>query len=163
MPSTEPFIFEATDEADTVALGAALAECLPPRAVVALIGALGAGKTRLVQAVAAAAGVDPREVMSPTFVLIHEYQGRLPIYHFDTYRLRDEDEFLQLGPEEYFERPAWTFIEWADRVERCLPRERLEIRIEPIGATSRRFEISAIGEPYQAVIEALRNRLAACK
>ena len=161
MPSTEPFIFDAADEAGTVAVGAALAECLPPRAVVALIGTLGAGKTRLVQAVAAAAGVDPREVMSPTFVLIHEYQGRLPIYHFDTYRLRDEDEFLQLGPEEYFERPAWTFIDWADRVERCLPRERLEIRIEPTGATSRRFEVAAIGEPYKAVIEDLFRRLAA--
>ena len=61
MPSTEPFIFEAADEAGTVALGTALAECLPPRAVVALIGTLGAGKTRLVQAVAAAAGVDPRK------------------------------------------------------------------------------------------------------
>ena len=97
--------------------------------------------------------------MSPTFVLIHEYQGRLPIYHFDTYRLRDEDEFLQLGPEEYFERLGWTFIEWADRVERCLPRERLEIRIEPTGASSRRFKISAIGEPYPAVIAALSKRL----
>jgi tRNA threonylcarbamoyladenosine biosynthesis protein TsaE len=159
MPSIEPLIFDALDEAGTVALGAALAECLPPRAVVALIGTLGAGKTRLVQAVAAAAGVDPREVMSPTFVLIHEYQGRLPIYHFDTYRLRDEDEFLQLGPEEYFDRPAWTFIEWADRVERCLPRERLEIRIEPTGPTSRRFQISAVGESYQAVILALSKHL----
>jgi tRNA threonylcarbamoyladenosine biosynthesis protein TsaE len=160
MPSTEQFIFDAADEAGTVVLGAALAECLPPRAVVALIGTLGAGKTRLVQAVAAAAGVDPRDVMSPTFVLIHEYQGRLPIYHFDTYRLRDEDEFLRLGPEEYFERSAWTFIEWADRVERCLPRERLEIRIESTGPTSRRFEISAIGEPSQAVVLALSKHLA---
>jgi tRNA threonylcarbamoyladenosine biosynthesis protein TsaE len=159
MPSIESLIFDALDEAGTVALGAALAECLPPRAVVALIGTLGAGKTRLVQAVAATAGVEPREVMSPTFVLIHEYQGRLPIYHFDTYRLRDEDEFLQLGPEEYFDRPAWTFIEWADRVERCLPRERLEIRIEATGPASRRFEISSTGEPYQAVMLALSKHL----
>ena len=68
------------------------------------------------QAVAEAAGVDPKQVLSPTFVLIHEYRGRLPIYHFDAYRLRDDDEFLQLGPEEYFDGSGWTFVEWADRV-----------------------------------------------
>ena len=65
-------------------------------------------------------------MISPTFLLIHEYEGPVPIYHFDTYRLRDDDEFLRLGPEEYFERLGWTFIEWADRVERCLPSDRLE-------------------------------------
>ena len=134
MNSTERVVVEAADEAATVAHGRSLAAALPPQSVIALIGPLGAGKTRLVQAISEAAGVDPRQVISPTFVLIHEYQGRLPIYHFDAYRLRDEDEFLQLGPEEYFERDGWTFIEWADRVANCLPRERIEIRIEPTGA-----------------------------
>ncbi len=159
MASTEPLVFEAADESDTAALGQALAEALPLQAVVALIGPLGAGKTRLVQAVAAAAGVDPRDVISPTFVLIHEYQGRLPICHFDAYRLRDEDDFMQLGPDEYFERPGWTFIEWADRVERCLPRERMDIRIEPTSGTARRFSISAIGGDYQATTARLAARL----
>jgi tRNA threonylcarbamoyladenosine biosynthesis protein TsaE len=157
MSSIEPIVVETPDEAATVAIGRALAAALPPRSLVALIGPLGAGKTRLVQAVAEAAGVDPRQVISPTFVLIHEYQGRLPIYHFDAYRLRDEDEFLQLGPEEYFDRDGWTFIEWADRVANCLPRERLEIRIEPTGAASRRFEISAIGERYAVLVDTLRS------
>jgi tRNA threonylcarbamoyladenosine biosynthesis protein TsaE len=156
MSSTERIVVEAPDEAATLAIGHALAAALLPRSVVALIGPLGAGKTRLVQAVAESAGVDPREVVSPTFVLIHEYRGRLPIYHFDAYRLRDEDEFLQLGPDEYFERDAWTFVEWADRVANCLPRERLEIRIEPSGASSRRFEIAALGEQYAHLVAALR-------
>jgi tRNA threonylcarbamoyladenosine biosynthesis protein TsaE len=155
MNSTDRIIVEAPDEAATVAIGCALAASLPSRSVVALIGPLGAGKTRLVQAVAEAAGIDPREVISPTFVLIHEYQGRLPIYHFDAYRLRDDDEFLRLGPEEYFERDGWTFIEWADRVAGCLPPDRLEIRIEPTGPSSRRFEIAAIGEQYTQVVAAL--------
>jgi tRNA threonylcarbamoyladenosine biosynthesis protein TsaE len=153
------FVIDASDEAATVALGKALAECLPQRAVIALVGTLGTGKTRLVQAIAEAAGIDPRDVISPTFVLIHEYRGRLPIYHFDVYRLRDEDEFLQLGPEEYFDREGWTFIEWADRVENCLPPERLEIRIEPTGASSRRFQIIAIGEQYEPVVRELKRRL----
>jgi tRNA threonylcarbamoyladenosine biosynthesis protein TsaE len=153
MPTS--FTFNAPDEAATIALGQLLAEHLPPGAVIGLCGPLGAGKTRLVQAVAEAAGVDPRIVLSPTFVLIHEYRGRLPIYHFDAYRLRDDDEFLQLGPEEYFDGGGWTFIEWADRVAACLPVERLEIRIAPTGIASRRFEIMAIGERYQPVIAAL--------
>jgi tRNA threonylcarbamoyladenosine biosynthesis protein TsaE len=150
-----PLVFTAADESATEALGAALAAVLPPGAVVALIGPLGAGKTRLVQAVAAAAGVAPGEVLSPTFVLIHEYRGRLPIYHFDAYRLRDEDEFLQLGPEEYFDSTGWTFIEWADKVANCLPRERLEICIEPTGLTERRFEIIARGAKNEAAIAEL--------
>ncbi len=159
MPSIEPFIFDADDEAATVALGCSLAECLPPMAVIALIGPLGAGKTRLVQAVAEAAGVDPREVISPTFVLIHEYEGRLPMYHFDAYRLRDEDEFLRLGPEEYFERAGWTFIEWADRVKRCLPGDRLEVRIELTGPGSRRFTVSATGAASSEVLGRLAKRM----
>jgi tRNA threonylcarbamoyladenosine biosynthesis protein TsaE len=159
MNSTDRIIVDASDEAATVALGRALAASLPPRSVVALIGPLGAGKTRLVQAVAEATGIDPREVISPTFVLIHEYQGRLPIYHFDAYRLRDEDEFLRLGPEEYFEREGWAFIEWADCVATCLPSDRLEIRIDPTGATSRRFEVVAIGEQYGPVVRSLSRCL----
>jgi len=150
-----PLSFDADDEAATVAFGQSLAEHLLPGAVIGLRGPMGAGKTRLVKAVAEAAGVDPRLVLSPTFVLIHEYRGRLPIYHFDAYRLRDDDEFLQLGPDEYFDAGGWTFVEWADRVAACLPRERLEIRIEPTGVTSRRFEIAAIGVRYEPVIAAL--------
>ena len=109
--------FHLENEQDTERLGAALAEVLPPGTVVALIGTLGAGKTRLVQAVAAALGVPRGSVTSPTFVLVNEYrQGRLPVYHFDTYRLKDDDEFLDLGPDEYFESDGLTFVEWADRV-----------------------------------------------
>jgi tRNA threonylcarbamoyladenosine biosynthesis protein TsaE len=136
------FTFTATTEHDTARLGAALAEVLPPGTVVALIGTLGAGKTRLVQAVAAALGVPAGSVTSPTFVLVSEYKGgRMPVYHFDTYRLKDADEFLALGPDEYFESDGITFVEWADRVEELLPEERLEIRLEIIGDTERRITI----------------------
>jgi tRNA threonylcarbamoyladenosine biosynthesis protein TsaE len=136
------FTFTANDERDTERLGAALAKVLPPGTVVALIGTLGAGKTRLVQAVAAAIGNPPGSVTSPTFVLLNEYLGgRLPIYHFDTYRLKDEDEFLALGPDEYFDSNGLVFVEWADRVARLLPDERLEIEIEVTGDTERRISI----------------------
>ena len=90
---------------------------LPPGTTVALCGTLGAGKTRLVQAIAEGLGVNRRDVVSPTFVLIQEYRGRRMIYHIDAYRLRDDDEFQQLGPDEYFESDGLVLIEWADRVE----------------------------------------------
>ena len=111
-----PIIYNADDEAATAALGHALAEVLPPGTTVALCGTLGAGKTRLVQAIAEGLGVNRRDVVSPTFVLIQEYHGRRMIYHIDAYRLRDDDEFQQLGPDEYFESDGLVLIEWADRV-----------------------------------------------
>ena len=118
----------------------------------ALCGTLGAGKTRLVQAIAEAVGVDRRDVLSPTFVLIQEYRGRRGVCHIDAYRLRDEDEFLALGPEEYFDGDWLVLVEWADRVQKCLPKDRIKIHIEVTGPQSRRFQVVSIGEKYAAVI-----------
>ena len=157
---TMSFSFEARNESDTDRLGDALAKALPDGTAVALIGTLGAGKTRLVKAVAVAAGVSPENVVSPTFVLIAEYRGDRAIYHFDAYRLRDEDEFIQLGPEEYFDSDGLSFVEWADRVEVCLPRDRLEISIEVTGQTARRFVLRTIGSFDEAVIAEVRELLA---
>ena len=140
-----PFVFHSASEADTERLGRALAEVLVEGSVVALSGPLGAGKTRLVQAIAAASGVDRRDVVSPTFVLVHEYHGSRPIYHLDAYRLRDDDEFLQLGADEYFPPPNLVFIEWAERVAGCLPADRVEITIAALDGDERRFEIDGLG------------------
>ncbi|HUY31841.1 MAG TPA: tRNA (adenosine(37)-N6)-threonylcarbamoyltransferase complex ATPase subunit type 1 TsaE [Pirellulales bacterium] len=149
------FIFEARDEADTAALGAALAAALPRRAVVALNGTLGAGKTRLAQAIAAGLGIDPREVVSPTFVLVQEHHGRTDLFHFDAYRIRDEAEFWELGSEEYFAGPGVSLVEWAERVPGCLPVERLEITIHVTGTTSRRFVMVAGGDEFDDVVARL--------
>ena len=148
-------IFNADNEAATAALGHALADVLPAGTTVALCGTLGAGKTRLVQAIAEALGVNRRDVVSPTFVLIQEYRGRRMIYHIDAYRLHDEDEFQQLGPDEYFESDGLVLIEWADRVEGSLPRDYIEIRVEVTGFESRRFEIRAVGRRYEEVLQRL--------
>jgi tRNA threonylcarbamoyladenosine biosynthesis protein TsaE len=149
------FIFDSKDESATAAFGAALAKVLPAGTTVALCGTLGAGKTRLVQAIAEELGVDRQNVVSPTFVLVHEYQGRRTIYHLDAYRLRDEDEFLALGPEEFFESDGLVLIEWADRVEGCLPKDRIEIHIAVTGPQSRRFEVFPIGQRYETVASQL--------
>jgi tRNA threonylcarbamoyladenosine biosynthesis protein TsaE len=152
-------IYEANDEAATDTLGAALAEVLPPGTTVALCGTLGAGKTRLVQALAAALGIDRRDVVSPTFVLAHEHHGRRTLHHIDAYRLRDEDEFLALGPEEYFESDGITLIEWADRVDNCLPSSYLKIEVEVTGETSRKFTLTAVGDSFPLILNALHGRL----
>jgi tRNA threonylcarbamoyladenosine biosynthesis protein TsaE len=150
------FTFSATSEADTERLGRALAEAVP-HGVVALDGPLGAGKTRLVQAVAAAAGVDRRDVVSPTFVLVHEYRGARPIYHVDAYRLNDDDEFLALGADEYFGPPNLVLVEWAGRVERCLPTERIDVTIRVVSENQREFTIAGRGAEAAAAVERLKE------
>lgn len=145
--------FDTTCEAETDALGRRLAARFFPGAVVGLIGPLGAGKTRLVRAIAAGMDIaDPRIVNSPTFVLIQEYAARLPIYHFDAYRLKGEAEFLDLGAHEYFTGQGVCLIEWADRVAACLPADRLMVHIEVTGANSRRFRFEAGGPRHRDLL-----------
>lgn len=156
MPTIE---FIAHDVEDTDRFAAVVAAVLPPGSVVALNGTLGAGKTRFVQGFCAALGVPREAVVSPTFVLVHEYPGEPPVYHFDAYRITDDDEFLQLGPEEYFESEGYSLVEWADRVARCLPEDYLQIDIEPQGPTARRFVVSAHGERLREAVERLAARL----
>jgi tRNA threonylcarbamoyladenosine biosynthesis protein TsaE len=153
-----PYIFNADDEAATTALGHALADVLPPGTTVALCGTLGAGKTRLAQAIAEGLGIDRHEVVSPTFMLIQEHRGRRTIYHIDAYRLRDDDEFQQLGPDEYFESDGLVLIEWANRVQRSLPRDYIEIQVTVTGVESRRFEIRAIGPRHEDVVRRLAQK-----
>jgi tRNA threonylcarbamoyladenosine biosynthesis protein TsaE len=147
--------FEIDHESEMEAFAVAIAAALPTSAVIALDGPLGAGKTRFVQALAHAAGVDRIDVTSPTFVLVQEYRGRVRIAHFDAYRLRDRDEFLELGPEEYFAAPGWSVIEWAEKVEDCLPPDRLDIRLEVTGPTSRRATLVGRGEPFASIVDRL--------
>ena len=132
--------------AATEAFGHRLGELLFPGAVVALIGPLGAGKTHLTRAIAEGLGIkNSRAVTSPTFVLIQEYPARLPIFHFDAYRLSGPDDFRDLGVDEYYEAHGVCLIEWADRVEAALPAEYLRIEIEPIDEEKRRFQMIAFG------------------
>lgn len=155
----ERTIILANEDA-TRALGARLTTLLPLGSVIALNGTLGAGKTRFVQGLALAAGVPADAVLSPTYTLIHEYP--LPagsavekLYHLDAYRVRDEDEFWELGVEELYEQPAWVIIEWAERVPRCLPREYLEIQLAVTGAETRMAKLIAHGETYEKFITAI--------
>jgi tRNA threonylcarbamoyladenosine biosynthesis protein TsaE len=153
---SEVLTYEARDLNGTMALGRRLGELLGPGATVALIGPLGAGKTQLAGAIAEGLGISKgRHVCSPTFTLIQEYEARLPIFHFDTYRLRSAEEFIDLGVHEYFQGNGVCLVEWGDRVESVLPPDHLRISIEVMGETQRRFSIEGTGPTTAALVRQL--------
>jgi len=117
--------------AETLALGKALAGKLKPGDIVALAGGLGAGKTVFVQGLAAGLGTDPGvPVTSPSYTLVHEYPGPVPLYHLDFYRLNQKESVLGLGLEEYFEGGGVTAVEWAEKFPELFPGEAIWVKIE---------------------------------
>jgi len=142
--------FRTASEEETIALGERLARGLPPRAVVLLIGNLGAGKTTLAKGIVKGLGAaEPDEVASPTFTLIHEYPfadlaatGRQKVYHIDLYRLDKANEAARLGLDELFEKDAVVLIEWAEKFLELMPAERIEIRIAAGDGNQREITIT---------------------
>jgi tRNA threonylcarbamoyladenosine biosynthesis protein TsaE len=125
---------------ETDAAGARLAESLGPGDVVALTGELGAGKTCFTQGLARGLGV-PGRAVSPTFVLINEYRGRLAVHHVDAYRTESLTELLDLGLEELFSGDGVTVVEWADKLQPLLPPHTIHVHIEGVGDEPRRITI----------------------
>jgi tRNA threonylcarbamoyladenosine biosynthesis protein TsaE len=132
-------VFETSSEEETIALGRKIAATLPRATVVLLIGNLGAGKTTLAKGIVSGLGaVEPEEVSSPTFTLIHEYGPR--VYHIDLYRLDRAEQVATLGLDEIFDRDAVVLIEWGERFPELLPKQRIEIRLKADG-DHRRIEV----------------------
>ncbi|MGC8638643.1 MAG: tRNA (adenosine(37)-N6)-threonylcarbamoyltransferase complex ATPase subunit type 1 TsaE [Isosphaeraceae bacterium] len=146
---------DVDSEEETRRLGFALAGVVEPGEVIGLIGPLGAGKTRLVRAIAEALDVDPAAIASPTFVLIHEYEGRIPVYHFDAYRLQSPAAFEDLGVADYWNAGGICLVEWADRVLGLLPADAWLIRIEPVDTTKRRVSLEVPGQAAGAIEQLL--------
>lgn len=118
---------------ETIRLGEQIAKKLKPGDVIALIGELGSGKTTLVKGIAKGLGVkDCRYVNSPSFVIIKEYRGRLPLYHFDVYRLDSLASMDSLGYEEYFYGDGVCVVEWADKIKELLPKRHRDVTIRMI-------------------------------
>ncbi|MGB9687940.1 tRNA (adenosine(37)-N6)-threonylcarbamoyltransferase complex ATPase subunit type 1 TsaE [Thermogutta sp.] len=155
--STGEYLLVSTNEETTRKIGELLAGFLSPPSLVGLIGTLGSGKTRLVQGLARGCGVAEAAVISPTFVLIHEYPGRVPVFHFDVYRLKDSEEFLELGVDEYFQRPGICVVEWADRVADALPPERLDVELSIVDSSTRHVILKPLGEHYRQAVEKLTS------
>ncbi|QDV36671.1 tRNA (adenosine(37)-N6)-threonylcarbamoyltransferase complex ATPase subunit type 1 TsaE [Tautonia plasticadhaerens] len=148
---------DSESERQTDRLGRAIAGAVGPGVVIALVGPLGAGKTRLSRAIAEGLGVDPLAIASPTFVLIHEYEGRLPVYHFDAYRLDDPDAFDALGAAEYLEGEGVCLVEWADRVLDRLPEGAWTVTLEPTGPDSRGILVAGPDEALRRISVLLRG------
>ncbi|MGA3084829.1 MAG: tRNA (adenosine(37)-N6)-threonylcarbamoyltransferase complex ATPase subunit type 1 TsaE [Thermodesulfobacteriota bacterium] len=138
------FVEVVESEKATKQLGCKLASLLSPGDVIALRGELGAGKTCLVHGLAKGLGIEEGLVASPSFSLINEYPGPLPLFHIDFYRLHLEDEIQELGLEEYFDGPGITVIEWAERI-RDLPEDRLDISFIILDESRRQIQIKAYG------------------
>lgn len=116
-------------EAETKELGRLIGEAVPPGTFISLIGEMGAGKTHLVQGVAAGLGIDA-SITSPTFTLVNEYAGgRLPLVHMDLFRLVSEDDIIERGIEEYLTAEAVALVEWPEVMGSLTPGERIEIHL----------------------------------
>lgn len=131
-----------------------IAQKLQPSDVILLEGDLGAGKTTFTKGLAKGLGIE-RVVKSPTFTIIKEYQGVLPLYHMDVYRLEDSCE--DLGFEEYFEGDGVTVVEWASRIRELLPKEYLEIQINHESELRRRIQLLPNSEHYNKLCKELRQ------
>ncbi len=139
-------------EQETLELGQRLAELLESADVLTLEGDLGAGKTTFTKSIAKGLGIT-RTVNSPTFTILKQYEGRLPLNHLDVYRLADSDE--DLGWDELFFGDAVSIIEWAHLIQEELPSERLAIQIYRLGENERKFTFEPLGKRYEQLCEEL--------
>ena len=136
--------YRTATEAETIELGRKIARELPPRAIVLLIGNLGAGKTTLAKGIVNGLGAaEIEEVASPTFTLIHEYGGG-KVFHIDLYRMEDARDVATLGLEDVFDREAVVLIEWGERFPQLMPLERVEIRIEAADNDERKIVVTEL-------------------
>ncbi len=122
-----------------------------------LSGNLGAGKTTFVKGIGRGLGIDEKNVNSPTFVIMNVYQGRLPLYHFDFYRLEDPKEIGGIGYDEFLYGKGVAVVEWAERFGSLMPSEYLSVEISDTAEETRVLKFTAYGKPYQKLIEALKK------
>lgn len=138
-------LFKTKSEKETQKVASELAKKLQPGSVLALVGELGAGKTAFVKGLAKGLGVPEKIcISSPTFVLIHEYLGgRLPLFHFDFYRLEKEKEALNLNLEEYWKGDGISVVEWGDRFKRIIPERAMWVYFKFVGDNEREIQLSS--------------------
>ncbi len=152
---------KSASEAETIEWGRRIGERLVPGDLLLLLAPFGAGKTHLAKGIAAGLGADPDDVNSPSFVVINEYAAgpehdAMPIYHADLYRIETAHDLATIGLEDCIGGDGVCVIEWAERGEALLPRDRLVVRIEPIGETSRLLRLVPHGRHYEALVDGLR-------
>ena len=140
------------DEFETIQLAQNFESEKFPNMIICLDGELGSGKTVFTKGIANALGID-ETITSPTFTIIKEYNGELPLYHMDVYRLDGNTDGV--GIEEYFNKGGVVIIEWASTIKDILPEERLDIKIKVVDENRRLLIINAFGEKYEELCEAV--------
>ncbi|MEQ8525263.1 tRNA (adenosine(37)-N6)-threonylcarbamoyltransferase complex ATPase subunit type 1 TsaE [Gracilimonas sp.] len=133
--------FESSSVEETIRIGFEFGKQLKSGDVVCLDGDLGAGKTHFVKGVASFFGIEPEKVSSPTYTLIHEYSGDLSVYHFDCYRLKHEQEALEIGAEEYFYGDGVCLVEWPKKIESLIPEEAIWVEMSHLPEDKRNIII----------------------
>ena len=141
-------------EMDTIELAQNIESEKFPNMIICLDGELGSGKTMFTKGVANALGIT-ETISSPTFTLVNEYDGTKKVFHFDVYRLADEDEFYAIGGEEYFEKGGVVVIEWSSTIKHILPKEYLHIKFKVIDENKRTIVITPYGTKYEELCEAI--------
>ena len=134
-------------------IGYKLGNLLTSGSVICLIGDLGAGKTTMTQSLAKALDVDDY-ITSPTFTIVNEYEGKMPLYHFDVYRIGSSDEMYDIGYDDYINGEGVCIIEWANLIEDILPDEYLYIELK-YKDMSREMILNPVGEKYEKIVEEL--------
>ena len=132
------------NEKETIIEGNKLGRTLKPGAVVALYGELGAGKTAFTRGIAFGLGIG-MNVSSPTFTIVNEYPGAVPLFHFDMYRLEDENELFDIGWDDYLDRGGICVVEWSEKVPGAFSADTIIVKIDNLGDDMRRIEINAEG------------------
>ncbi|HWR72178.1 MAG TPA: tRNA (adenosine(37)-N6)-threonylcarbamoyltransferase complex ATPase subunit type 1 TsaE [Nitrospirota bacterium] len=140
-------------------LGEALGSLLRAGDLICLYGDLGSGKTHFSFGVAMGLEVREQYITSPTFTLVNIYQGRMPFYHIDLYRLKDPSDLENVGLDEYVDSDGATVIEWAERADDELPEERLNIYFSHVNERSREIGFLAEGERYRNLLDAFREKI----
>jgi tRNA threonylcarbamoyladenosine biosynthesis protein TsaE len=151
-------ITSSTEQTEEV--GRVLGTMLEAGDLVCLFGDLGAGKTHFSYGVAQGLQVQDQYITSPTFTFVNEYQGRIPLYHIDLYRLKDPSELESIGFEEYIDSDGATVIEWAERADEELPDEKLNVYISDVSENSREIGFFAEGERYERLLTGFRKSIA---
>ncbi|MFH0739269.1 MAG: tRNA (adenosine(37)-N6)-threonylcarbamoyltransferase complex ATPase subunit type 1 TsaE [Candidatus Omnitrophota bacterium] len=143
---------------ETLHIGKVIAKSLDKGDIVCLFGGLGSGKTVLTKGIASGLGIRKSDILSPTFVLMHPYlKARLPLFHFDLYRLSSPKDILDVGYEEYFYDEGITVIEWAERLKYLLPKDFLGIRLYLKERSRRSLELFAAGQRCRNLLEKIRE------
>jgi len=142
----------------TIILGEILGRILKSKDLICLDGDLGAGKTHFSKGIALGLEIE-EDITSPTFTIVQEYEGRLPFYHFDVYRIERSEEMYNIGFDDYLSKDGVIIIEWSKIIEDVLPEERMDIEISYALEGGRTFEFKAHGDRHKQLLEELRQDL----